>query len=95
MLIRTIASGILHEPCQVKQLVAGSLWSYEAHTGSQCQYREASFFLSCLNQSIHFIPEYYIHMGCLKKTCNFCKNDCNMHVYQIFECVIIVLSIYV
>ena len=36
-----------------------------------------------------------IYMGCLKKTCNFFKNDCNRHVYQIFECVIIILSIYV
>ena len=23
-------------------------------------------------------------MGCLKKTCNFCKNDCNRHVYTAF-----------
>ena len=35
------------------------------------------------------------YMGCLKKTCNFWKNDCNRGVSQIFECVIIVLSIYV
>ena len=37
----------------------------------------------------------YIDMGCLKKTRNFLKNDCNRHESQRFECVIIALSIYV
>ena len=50
----------------------------------------------------HFVNKYQQHctipncyMGCLKKTRNFWKNDCNRGVSQIFECVIIVLSIYV
>ena len=37
----------------------------------------------------------FLYMGCLKKTRNFWKNDCNRGVSQIFECVIMVLSIYV
>ena len=44
---------------------------------------------------IHGTKRICIYMGCLKKTRNFWKNDCNRGVSRIFECVIIVLSIYV
>ena len=46
-------------------------------------------------KSVALIVISLVYMGCLKKTCNFWKNDCNRHVSQIFECVIILLSIYV